>query len=207
MRLLRGNGRWPTRWTTAVQVVFPTHPEVAVVPDVPVPQWGLSAAGRTRLERALAEPWLPDLTGVVSSVERKARETAEFLAAAVRRPVTVDEDLGENDRSATGYLPPAEFEAVADGFSARPHDSVRGWERAVDAQRRVVAAVERAVAAADGDLVVVSHGGVGALLLCYLLGVPIDRRCDQPGQGSWFRSDPGTGHVPHAWRRLGGRPD
>ncbi len=107
------------------------------------------------------------------------------------------------DRSATGYLPPAEFEAVADGFSARPHDSVRGWERAVDAQRRVVAAVERAVAAADGDLVVVSHGGVGALLLCHLLGVPIDRRYDQPGQGSWFRFDPGTGHVPHAWRRLG----
>jgi hypothetical protein len=41
-----------------------------------------------------------------------------------------------------------------------------------------------------------------ALLLCHLLGVPIDHRCDQPGQGSWFRSDPGTGHVPHAWRRL-----
>ena len=92
---------------------------------------------------------------------------------------------------------------MADEFFARPHDSVRGWERAVDAQRRVVAAVERAVAAADGDLVVVSHGGVGSLLLCHLLGVPIDRRYDQPGQGSWFRFDPGTRHVPHAWRRLG----
>ena len=108
-----------------MQVVFLTHPEVAVVPDVPVPQWGLSAAGRTRLERALAEPWLRDLTGVVSSAERKARETAEFLAAAVRRPVTVDEDLGENDRSATGYLPPAEFEAVADQFFAHPEESSR----------------------------------------------------------------------------------
>ena len=96
---------------------------------------------------------------------------------------------------------------MADGFSARPHDSVREWERAVDAQRRVVAEVEQAVAAADGDPVVVSHGGVGALLLCHFLGVPVDRRYDQPGQGSWFRFDPGTGHVPHAWRRLGGRPD
>ncbi len=56
-----------------MQVVFPTHPEVAVVPDVPVPQWGPSAAGRTGLERALAEPWLRDLTGIVSSAERKAR--------------------------------------------------------------------------------------------------------------------------------------
>ncbi len=59
------------------------------------------------------------------------------------------------------------------------------------------------MAAADGDLVVVSHGGVGALLLCHLLGVPINRRYDELGQGSWSRFDPGTGHVPHAWRRLG----
>ncbi len=81
-----------------MQVVFPTHPEVAVVPDVPVPRWGLSAAGRVRLEHALAEPWLRDLTGIVSSAERKAWETAGFLAAAVGRPVTVDEDLGQSDQ-------------------------------------------------------------------------------------------------------------
>ena len=66
----------------------------------------------------------------------------------------------------------------------------------VRSTRSVVAAVGRAVAAADGDLVVVSHGGVGSLLLCHLLGVPVDRRHDQPGQGSWFRFDRGTRHVP-----------
>lgn len=187
-----------------MQIFFVTHPEVAVDLAVPVPDWGLSPAGRSRLAHLVALPWVRELSGVVSSTERKAVETAEVLAAVVGVPPATDEALGENDRSATGYLPPAEFEAVADEFFARPHDSVRGWERAVDAQRRVVAAVGRVAAAASGDVAVVAHGGVGALLLCSLLGEPIDRRYDQPGQGSWYRFDAATGEVAHGWRRLDG---
>ncbi|WP_369138414.1 histidine phosphatase family protein [Modestobacter versicolor] len=185
-----------------MQVVVVTHPEVEVQPDVAVPQWGLSAAGRARLAALLAQPWVPGLTRVVSSTERKAVETAEALAAAVGLPVARDAELGENDRSATGYLPAAEFEALADRFFGSPDESVRGWETARDAQRRIVAAVGRAAAGATGDVAVVCHGGVGTLLLCHLLGVPIDRRHDQPGQGSWYAFDPATGRVPHGWRRL-----
>ncbi len=185
-----------------MDVFFVTHPEVEVAPDVPVPEWGLSAAGRARLCRLVEQPWVPGLTGVVSSRERKALETAEALAEAAGLPVRTDEQLGENDRSATGYLIPAEFEAVADAFFARPEESVRGWERAVDAQQRVVAAVTSALAGATGDTAVVAHGGVGTLLLCHLLGVPIDRGLDQPGQGSFFRFDPATREVAHGWQRL-----
>jgi broad specificity phosphatase PhoE len=190
--------------TAGVQIYFVTHAEVAVDPSVPVPDWGLSPAGRSRLAHLVVLPWVQDLSGVVSSTERKAVETAEVLAEAAGVPLTTDEALGENDRSATGYLPPAEFEAVADEFFARPDDSVRGWERAVDAQRRIVAAIGRVAATASGDVAVVAHGGVGALLLCSLLGVPIDRRYDQPGQGSWYRFDAATGRVAHGWRRLDG---
>jgi broad specificity phosphatase PhoE len=187
-----------------VRVYFVTHPEVTVDPAVPIPAWSLSAAGHARAGKLAGQPWVPGLTGVVSSTERKAVETAEVLAAAAGVPPTTDEALGENDRSATGYLPPPEFEAVADAFFAHPEASVRGWERAVDAQRRIVAAVGRVTAAASGDVAVVAHGGVGALLLCHLLGVPIDRRYDQPGQGSWYSFDAVTGQVAHGWRRLGG---
>ncbi|MBN1092481.1 histidine phosphatase family protein [Blastococcus sp. TML/M2B] len=185
-----------------MQIYVVTHAEVAVDPGVPVPEWGLSADGRARLTHLVAQPWVPTLTAVVSSAERKALETAGALAEATGLAVEVDPELGENDRSATGYLPPAEFEAVADAFFARPEESVRGWERAVDAQRRFVRAVERAVAAAVGDVAVVAHGAVGALLLCHLLGVPVDRRYDQPGQGSWYRFDAATGRVVHGWQRI-----
>lgn len=187
-----------------VQIFFITHAEVAVDPSVPVPDWGLSDAGRARLAHLVTLPWVPGLTAVVSSTERKAVETAEILGTSARVPVSADAALGENDRSATGYLPPAEFEAVADQFFARPEESVRGWERAVDAQRRIVTAVDRVGAAAEGDVAIVAHGGVGALLLCSLLGVPIDRSYDQPGQGSWFRFDGATRRVVHGWRRIDG---
>jgi broad specificity phosphatase PhoE len=185
-----------------VQVFVITHPEVQVSADVPVPQWGLSPAGRERLRALLAQPWVPGLERIVSSTERKAVETAQELGRHLGLPVRTDEQLGENDRSATGFLPPKEFEAVADEFFARPEQSIRGWERAVDAQERMVAAVRRAWYGATGDTAVVAHGGVGTLLLCHLLGVPIDRRLDQPGQGSWFRYDPVTAEVAHGWRRL-----
>ena len=62
-------------------------------------------------------------------------------------PYSVVAALHENDRSATGYLPPDRFEAVADRFFAEPETSVLGWERAVDAQARIVACVARIVAA------------------------------------------------------------
>ena len=47
-----------------------------------------------------------------------------MLAAALRLTPIIRADLGENDRSATGYLPKAEFEAMADAFFARPDESV-----------------------------------------------------------------------------------
>jgi broad specificity phosphatase PhoE len=180
-----------------------THPEVTVDPAVPVPQWGLSEAGWRRVEMLLALPWVSQLTRVACSEERKAVQTAEALAALLRLPVLVDPELGENDRSATGFLPPAEFETTADAFFAHPSRSVRGWETAEHAQRRVRAAVARVTAGAAGDCAVVTHGGVGTLLLCHLLGQPVDRRLDQPGQGSYFAYELDTGLVRHGWRRIG----
>ena len=176
---------------------------MTIDPAVPVPQWGLSAAGRERAAAVAGEPWVRRLAAVFASTERKAVETAELLAAVTGLDVVTDHELGENDRSATGFLPPAEFEQVADRFFANPHDSVRGWERAIDAQRRMVAAVGRCLDAAPaGDVVIVAHGAVGTLLRCHLLDIPIDRRHDQPGVGSGYVVDRATRTVRTPWERL-----
>ncbi|NBN65775.1 histidine phosphatase family protein [Pannonibacter tanglangensis] len=172
--------------------VYLTHPEVAVDPAVPVPAWGLSETGRTRAARAALLPWAGVIRHVVSSAERKAIETAEIFAAAHRLPVTIVEATHENDRSATGFLPPAEFEEVASAFFAAPGQSVRGWERAIDAQTRIVSAVRQVVASAPAGAPVLfcGHGGVGTLLKCHLLGVGITRRHDQSCGGNWYMFDP-----------------
>ncbi|WP_439690771.1 histidine phosphatase family protein [Curtobacterium sp. SP.BCp] len=174
-------------------VWFVTHAEPVVDPAAPIETWGLSPVGRTR-----AGAWRAPASPVVTSTERKAVETAELVAGG--RPVEQDPALGEIDRSATGYLPFDEFDAVVDAFFARPSESVRGWERAVDAQERIVAAV-RAQAGA-GDVVLVSHGAVGALLLASLSGGPISRAAEQPGMGSVLTLDPVSWRATSDWQRL-----
>ena len=170
-------------------VHFVTHPEVVIDPDVPVPEWPLSAEGLRRTRRMLDQPWLARTRSLFTSAERKATDMAAILGAHLGLMPCVLPALGENDRSATGYLPRAEFEMVADAFFAAPEESVRGWERAVDAQRRILGAVDQALARAPpkGDITIVAHGGVGALLLCHLKGVAISRAQDQPGEGGGNR--------------------
>jgi broad specificity phosphatase PhoE len=111
--------------------------------------------------------------------------------------------MHENDRTATGFLPGPEFEATADAFFADPDRSVCGWETARDAQARIVAQVQAALARyAPAHLVFCGHGAVGSLLYCHLAGVPIDRRWDQPGPGHWFAFDIATGTPAGHWRPM-----
>lgn len=188
-------------------VHFITHPEVVIDPAIPVPDWPLSPLGRERMRQAVVEqPWLRDIRTLFSSAERKARDAAAIIAEHLCLHLAVIEGLGENDRSATGYLPRREFEAVADEFFACPRQSVRGWERAADAQCRIVAAVEHAItlAPAEGDIAIVSHGGVGALFLCHLKGVPIARTEDQPGDGGGcvYSFDAASRRLLRGWRLI-----
>jgi broad specificity phosphatase PhoE len=97
-------------------VFFVSHPEVVVDAHVPVPQWSLSPRGIERMRAFAASQDVQSLTAVWSSHETKAIEAAGLLAARFGLPVHVHPGLHENDRSATGFLPPPEFEQVADAF-------------------------------------------------------------------------------------------
>ena len=181
-----------------------SHPQVRIDPAIPVPQWGLSEIGRKRVAGLVSSGALAGTQTVVSSAERKAVETAELIAAALGVKVIVREAMHENDRSATGFLPPDEFDRVADAFFANPDINVRGWERATDAQARIVNETQDILAAApEGDVLLVGHGGVGTLLYCHFAGVPIDRRYDQPaGGGNFFAIERLTGRTLHGWRPM-----
>jgi len=165
--------------------LYITHPQVEIDPAVPVPQWGLSETGRARARQAALSPWTAILQRIISSSETKAVETAEILAKVAGLTVEVIPDTHENDRSATGFLPPPIFEQAADWFFAHPQESFRGWERAIDAQARIVRAVMPILDTQPNDapIAFVGHGGVGTLLRCHLAGAPISRDRDQPAGG------------------------
>lgn len=185
---------------------FISHPEVVIDPKVPVPDWGLSPRGGERLAVLLAEPWIAKVVAVWSSLERKAIETALPIAATRGLTVRTLRELHENDRSATGFLPPDEFERVADRFFAEPMQSVRGWETAKAAQDRIVAAVCRVDAESPpGGVAIAAHGAVGTLLYCHLAGEAISRTHDQKGAGNVIAFERGTWRLIHGWRPIDSR--
>ena len=188
-------------------VFFVSHPEVIVDPSVPIPQWSLSRGGVERMRAFATSTEVQNLAAVWASRETKAVEAGGLLAARLGVPVRVHPDLHENNRSATGFLPAPDFERTADAFFANPEASIRGWERAVDAQRRVAAAVKDILeqAPSTGDIALVAHGGVGALLLCHYLDLPISRQADQPFQGHYWTFDLATRQVLHRWRPIAPR--
>jgi broad specificity phosphatase PhoE len=143
--------------------------------DIPVPQWPLSERGRERMRAGLSQRWIGEITSIYCSSERKAVNSAEILANHLSISYRQMAELGENDRSSTGFLEPPEFERVADEFFAKPSDSVRGW----------IAGTDRS----DGSIAIVAHGAVGTLVYCWLAGLPISRRWDQPanGGGNFYR--------------------
>ncbi|MGO8220047.1 histidine phosphatase family protein, partial [Rhizobium ruizarguesonis] len=70
--------------------------------------------------------------------ETKTIDTAEILAKTSSVHVEVVHAMPENDRSATGFLAPPQFEEDAHWFFSPPEQSFQGWEGAVDAQVHTV---------------------------------------------------------------------
>jgi broad specificity phosphatase PhoE len=187
-------------------VYFITHPDVVIDPATPVAHWPLSQRGRMRMLKMLENQWTSRVGAIYCSTEQKAIDGATIISEVLGIPYATIPELGENDRSATGYLSEPEFDAVVDQFFRRPEESVRGWESAIDAQRRIIAATKTILSAkpVDGDIGIVGHGGTGTLLLCHLSGRPISRDQDQPptNGGNYSAFDLMTFRLLHGWRSI-----
>jgi len=192
-----------------MRALYISHPQVQMDPHIPVPLWGLSATGRERASRFARSGVVPRGAMVFSSRERKALELAELVAAEAGTPVFADHLMGENDRSSTGFLPPELFEAMADRFFAEPNVSADGWEKAADAQRRIVGTVTTAMASVPRGTAAIfcGHGAVGTLLKCHVAGRAISRGEDQTrtggtGGGNCFTFDLVAQELGCEWTRL-----
>lgn len=183
-----------------------THPEVVIDPHIPVPRWPLSERGRARMEALLDEPWIQDVDAVYCSTEQKARDGAAIVAVRLGLPYQAVVELGEIDRSATGYLPHEEHLALAAQFFALPDQSVRGWERAIDAQARMVAAIDDLIKhdCGRGNLLIVAHGAVATLYLCWIKQRPISLQERPPysGGGCYYCFEAGARTLVHDWRVI-----
>jgi len=148
------------------------HSAPEIVPGVPAREWRLCEEGRRRCE-ALAERvhvYAPRV--IVSSVEPKARETAELVAARLGVAVQTADGLHEHERDNVGFLGRAEFDAAVGDFFARPDDLVLGRETAAQALDRFNRAVVDVLATQrSGAVAIVTHGTVMSLFVAARTGV------------------------------------
>lgn len=136
---------------------------------------GLTDIGKLQADRVPAALAPHDIVRVVSSPQRRARDTALPTATARDLPVEVIDDLAEYDRDLPAYIPiedaKTEFaEAYARIKAGHLPDQIDGPAFTA----RVLAAVDNLVstAAPEDTVVAFAHGGVINALLADILTLP-----------------------------------
>jgi len=153
-------------------LILVKHSLPKIVENVPAQEWKLSDEGRVRAQRLAARlnGYQPEV--IVSSVEPKANETAEIIAANRNLALHIIEGLHEHDRSKVAYLPKDEFQATVREFFEKPDTLVFGSETADQCYARFEQAVQSVLSNyADKTIVIVSHGTVISLFVSRLTGI------------------------------------
>lgn len=143
--------------------------------DVPLDEVGVAQAARAAEALAALGP-----QRIVSSDLGRARATAQALADLTGLDVHSDAGLRETHAGQWEGLTRDEIEERFPGemerWSADPDSRPGGGENRREVADRMVASIERALAplAADGTLVVATHGGAARAGIGALLGLPPD---------------------------------
>jgi broad specificity phosphatase PhoE len=153
-------------------LILVKHSLPEIVENLPAREWKLSAEGRIRAQQ-LAErlrPFQPEY--IISSLEPKAKETAEIIAGTYNLEFHIADDLHEHDRSKTPHLSKDDFQAAMHEFFEKSDKLVFGSETADEAYARFYQAVRSVLDChPDEVIVIVSHGTVISLFVSRLIGI------------------------------------
>jgi broad specificity phosphatase PhoE len=143
--------------------IFATSPQ-----ELPLTELGYQQAGEAA--RLIAARFHPKL--VVSSEMRRASETARIMAGALGLPLRLEPNLHEREIGAHRGRAYDSFLSEPDYDPQRPWAwKPQGGESYEEVQARVGPILDRLAASyPDGEVVVVSHGGVMTCLWAYVTG-------------------------------------
>ena len=153
-------------------LILVKHSLPEIVENVPAQDWKLSDDGRVCAQQLAARlnQYQPEV--IVSSVEPKAKETAEIIARKHNLELQIVEGLHEHDRSKVAYLLKDEFQAAVREFFEKPDTLVFGSETADACHARFQQAVHSILDQnLDATVVIVAHGTVISLFVSRLTGI------------------------------------
>ena len=158
--------------TLSHKLILIRHSQSNPIATMPPNEWTLSDEGRRRCHVLLdcLQSHAPEV--IVTSPEKKARETAELVAGRLKLKVHVVDDLREHDRTGEPFTSHDIFLANVAAFFANPMRLMFGNETAASAYLRFSGAVKAVTHEHTGKTVAVfTHGTVIALYLSRVLGV------------------------------------
>ena len=149
------------------KLILVRHSLPEVVPGMPAAQWGLGTEGRSRCVPLSEKLRVHEPRVIVSSLERKAVETAEIVAERLGKTFETVVGLHEQDRSNLNEtLDEAEFEGTISALFDRPDQLVMGRETGAQARDRFVGSVENVFEKwPGGNVVIIAHGTVMTLFV------------------------------------------
>jgi broad specificity phosphatase PhoE len=147
-------------------VLLVRHSLPELDPSQPAEEWRLSEEGRRRCGPLTVRLRDHSPTAIVSSTERKARETAELLGEELGLAVRESAGLRETARRTVPWLETEELQRGIQALFERPDEVVFGEESASAALARFSAAVD----SLDEGTVVVTHGTVISLYVAARTG-------------------------------------
>lgn len=165
-------------------LILVKHSLSLLKPGTPPHKWQLSEEGRDRCLPLAAKlsQYSPEV--IVSSMELKAKETAQLVADQLGLSTEVLPDLHEHDRRNEAFYDLDTFESKVKSFFAHPAQLVFGEETAHQAQERFFNAISEVQQKFPNQTtVVVAHGTVISLYVSQLEGIdphPFWQKLDMP---------------------------
>ena len=125
--------------------------------------WPLSERGEQQAKLLAAQPFWEDVKAIITSDEQKAIATVKDVAFERGIRLRMHNGLRELRRT-PGWL--EEYDARVLEVFQKPALNIGGWERAADAQARMLTTLDELIRQFDSaPFAVVSHGMVLALLI------------------------------------------
>lgn len=151
-------------------LILVRHSTPVIDPAIPSTDWALSPAGIEAAERLAVhlEPFGP--ARLLSSPERKARETAQAIGRRFGLEAQVEAGLREHERATAGFLPQDAFKAGIAAIFARPDEIAFGEESAAG----VFARFSSALSPLSGEgrtVVAVTHGTAISIYMAQKFGI------------------------------------
>ena len=178
-------------------VVLVRHAMPEVVQGTSSKLWGLGESAREDCV-LLAHALPPEVTRIISSDERKAKETADVLGLRLGVQVEVDPRFQEVDRP---QVWDRDYREVASGYLSGVREP--GWEDRESVVERFAAGIEQALATFGDDIVVLNHGMALSLWVASVVDIDLVPWWKALTFPDAWRVDVAAGTVEHVW--LGGR--